>query len=113
MSFGQIVVELDGFRGGLDRGLKAILRRKHADDAEPVVIIRDPRVSECIVGIGRDRAMKADERFRKTLFRRCIEVVPSAEIVLERFRHLGAAFCKIFKLTPGELRKQHLDDLVR
>src|SRR5688500_3179328 len=113
MTLGKVVVKLDGLRRSLDSGLKAVLRRKDTDYSEPVVIVGDSGVCMGVIRIGRDRTVKAHERFCESFFGKTVEVISPAKVVFKRLRAVGAALPELFQLAAGQLWQKHLEDFVR
>src|ERR1051325_8545160 len=83
--FGGSRIELDGFRGVLFSSGGSLGERTNAEDAEPVVVVGDAGVSECVIRIGLDGFLVTLERFGETDFAVRTPVVTAAQVSFESF----------------------------
>jgi hypothetical protein len=85
-------IELDGFRGVLFSGGGSLGERTNAEDAEPVVVIGDARVSEGVIRVCLDGFLVRLERLCQTDFGVGAPVVATAQVGYESFGTVSAAF---------------------
>ena len=74
---------------------------QHAKNSEPVVVLCDAGISDCVIRVSRDRFVIADHGFGESFFGKSIPKVSSAKVGFVRLRIVGAAFCQANAIVPA------------
>ena len=111
--FGEVRIQINGGGRSFIRRCRAFGERHHAENAEPVVIVCDARVSQRVFRIERDRLLITDDRPREALFGKRIPVKASAQVRFVRLRIVCAALRQSKSLVHSQVRHDRFGDVRR
>ena len=111
VTFGKIRIELDRGRRRFVSRRRTLGKRHHAENTEPVVIVRHSRIRERVLRIERDRLLITNDRSREAFFSKRVPVKTSAQISFVCLRIVGAAFGESQTLINGQVRHDRFGDV--